>query len=373
MRLLGKVALIFCCVVPTVAQENGPITSVAKEISGLLKFKAGPKRIELDRDAWQTADKTEDEKLQDDLQAMIKRGIPKEIAEKLMQRRKNDPRRAMLMRRRIEESPEGELFEHLKIALGCTGSGRSSSGLDQQFRGSGQNANVTMELHGEEQDLVLTVKENKEPFQELQVQDDHRGGLRIMFLSQASQLLFSQTTTGTIRVSQITDSDELAFRCESYEALVQRKPKFAREFRKFAEQVGIDLPYANHEPEIVEAIGKLLYKPDDATVESAKELVAQLGAESYAARTEAEEKIRQQYDTIRTVLLQQMNDSRLEAEVKIRLRNITKSLEVDTSKADKHVVEQKLLDDIEYLEAIIAEAPGAFRTAIEERIAALRR
>ena len=76
------------------------------------------------------------------LQAMIKRGIPAELAENIM---KNDRRRVLPMGF-LDETPAGKLFSELKEAAGANSGGGGGSTLERHWRGHGDGITMSMNM-----------------------------------------------------------------------------------------------------------------------------------------------------------------------------------------------------------------------------------
>ena len=211
--------------------REGMITDIKDEIGKLIYLRPTSARQGIDRERWEkmTGSKTDEEKERDQIDAMVKRGIPLKIAKRMVEQaggRRGFPRRG-LGHDFLTDSAAGQLFEELKIASGAMSGGGGGSPDDMEWDGRGEGIRMSLHIYGEKVNFCFMIRESVAPYQELVVEDHHEKGLRIRFSSMDRQLLFSQNPSGKISVAQSHDTDSLAFQNRNYEDMVSAHPEFA--------------------------------------------------------------------------------------------------------------------------------------------------
>ena len=110
--------------------REGVITDVKDEIGKLIHLRPVGNRQGIDREHWEkmTGSKTDEEKEQDQIDAMVKRGIPMKIAKQMVEQGGDRRGRGGFRRRGfggdfLTDTAAGQLFEELKIASGAMSGG----------------------------------------------------------------------------------------------------------------------------------------------------------------------------------------------------------------------------------------------------------
>lgn len=348
------------------AVPPGAIAAVSEEIGNLVKLSWDEQRLVVDRDHWEevVGRKTDEERQQDRIDAMIKLGLPENIIKRTIARRRDRPRGADF----LTDIPAGQLFEDLKLAAGATSGGGGGGGEERHWSGHGEGIFASMHINGPRQDFRFMIRESAAPFQELIVEDHHENGLRLMYTSPKQQLVFSNRADGVIHVAHTSHRSTLAFRAANYEEVLVSQPGFADEFASLLNELGIGALLSIHDSRIVQTITKLLHQPSTEARESAVNLVKQLSSKSFQVRERTQKELKEDFATYQTVILEKLTEENLDAEAKFRLKVIVEAADLDWSDAEKFVNQRKLLGDAEYLQAILDEVPAPARRSVQRRI-----
>ena len=357
---------------PVVVQA-GQITEVAGDIGRLIHLTWSKNRLMIDREHWMksTGSKTDAEKTEDAIQKMIDRGIPEAIARKMADRRGGRGRGPFGGADFLTASSEGRLFTELKAAAGAMSGGGGGGGDEHHWDGHGGNIFTAMNTKDSTKDFRFMIRESTSPVQELLVEEHHEKGLRIQFSSPTRNLIFANDLDGVIHVAHTSKLRSEAFQVASYEQMLQLYPAFAAEFGTMLEQLGINQPLTDRDPRILNAIGKLVVKPDQETLDDAIKTIERLNDNSFQVRNEAEKKVAANYVAWKNVIQDKLADEGLASEVRMRLKGVEASSNVDTTEAEAYIKNHKLLQDVEYLKSVLDEMPDSLRGSVQQQIDSL--
>ena len=291
---------------------QGGITDVSDEIGRIVRLTWRDGILSVDREHWEkmTGEKTDEEKEDDRLAAMIKRGVPEEIAKRMMAAR-GPVGRIRGGYGMATATPLGELFEELKTAAGSQGGGYSGGGDEMNYRSRGADMMMDLWRNSRDDDFRISIREKKKPFQEILVEDHHVKGLRIEFRSTNRVLLFLHRSDGNVQVAHTSEQRNDAFSSINYDEMVRQQPLFFADMVSILEGVGIQIPYSRYDSRIVDAVSRILGKPEG-------------------------------------------------------------SLELFPPEHEAYVREQGLLDDPKYLAIVLTQVSESSRTAIEKRLEELK-
>lgn len=349
--------------------QEGAITAVAEELGNLLRLKWYDTRLGIDRDHWErVADRPEREKRDDRLQAMIKRGIPAELAENIM---KNDRRRVLPMGF-LAETPAGKLFSELKEAAGANSGGGGGSTLERHWRGHGDGITMSMNMSGEQRDFHLRIREGVSPYQELTVEDHDRKGLRILFSSTGRQLIFSQGRGGEIQVAHTSDQRNDSFRCLNYDEMARKHGRFTTDLWNMLAQIGCNQPFNKRDRRITKAVLQLTELPDPATNDAMEKAISKYASASLAGRRAARRELETHFPDWYGAILAKLADPKLDQETRELLEQVSAKAKFPPDSPSEFVHQHKLMDDVEYLSGIVIDAPDALRPIVKQRISNLK-
>ncbi len=349
--------------------EEGSITEASKEIGMLVHLKWQGDRLGVDREHWDrsTGNKTEADKEQERMDAMVERGIPKEIVEKMMAQ----PRQRGLGANFLVASPEGELFESLKIALGAHSGGGGGGGEDMQWDGRGNGVNANMLRSGPMRDWQLRILETADPGQEIVVEDHFLKGLRIQFTTASRLMVFHVSPEGKVRVAHTSEERSEAFQTKSYSEMAELHPEFLKDFNELLEGIGVNIPLTDRDPRVTDAVGKLLQIPTASVREAAQKAVEGLKSDSYETREASHMAIRDNFEAWYSVIGQVKDGGGLPAEIRSRLDSICDEFE-RPNEEEQFIRNRNLLSNPEYLASIVGEMPKRPREAVENHISELK-
>ena len=355
--------------------REGVITDVKDEIGKLIHLRPVGNRQGIDREHWEkmTGSKTDEEKEQDQIDAMVKRGIPMKIAKQMVEQGGDRRGRGGFRRRGfggdfLTDTAAGQLFEELKIASGAMSGGGGGGPQDMQWDGRGEGIHMALHIYGEPEtaNVRFVIQESEAPFQEFVVEDHHVKGLRFQFASQDRQLLFSQKPDGKISVAQTHDTDTLAFQSPDYDAMVVSHPGFAKDFHSILESLGVNVPFTKYDRRVVQTIPKVLPDPRGDLTQTANQLIEKLGSVAFDEREVAEKQLAENFGAYSSIIEQKLLDDGLDSEIRLRLVRVRELAGYDPSAAERFIQEAKLLEDVEYLDSILPELPKTAQDAVRE-------
>ncbi len=343
---------------------EGAISELTDEIGSLLHLTWRDDRLAVDRDHWfkATGEKTEEDIEKERLDGMLKRGIPEELAKKMLERQGDlfGPGNF------LTNSPEGELFEGLKIASNANSGGGGGSGEDMHWTGRGPD--MALAMWRSPDDFRISIRETGQPFHELIVEDHHKKGLSIIFRADGRTMLFAQSNDGKVAVAHTCASRNDAFKAGSYEDMIASYPEFTADFADMLKGVGVNVPLSRFDSRVTDAVAAMLRKPDGDVQTEAQKVIARLSSESYETRMAAHREVQKNVIPWRNVIEQMLADEDLHVETRNRLTAIHLEAGFESTEVEAYVKERRLLEDAEYLKELQPRVTDSIQSLIVERL-----
>ena len=338
------------------------------EIGNLVRLKITKNKLRIDVQHWKrmTANRTDEDRLDELARSLEQRGLTPEMARKVA-----DSRFRMLEKMgRAKQSEERALFEKLAMATGASGSS-SSKHFIEHF---GDKFELSMWSYRDAEDFAMSIRPNNGECESLSVEQDHEFGLRIRTWSNGQLMSFWQHPDGSIQAAWSSDEKD-AFRVGSYSEFLSHESAFAEKFWAQLENIGIRKPITKDDPRILPAIESILQLMNPDPLKDADAAISQLAAAEYKARLEAKRKIENNYFAWQTKIEETLKQANLDAETKAQLNKIVLTAGAKASlpknEIDQFIEDNSLLTNRDYLSSIVESAPAELRKLLQNRIAEL--
>ena len=348
-------------------EQNAELKEFAPQISKLIRLKMDGQEIRLDREHWERVaeKKTEEERLNEEIEKLVERGILREHAKQHVESKRRFGHN--------NETTLGILFSNFQEATGCRSGGSGGGGSSREWHGR-SNA-LLVRMHQMPDTFGLTFRQTTEPFQELIVSSHKISGLRIQVNSDTGLMLFWQKYDDSIRFVYSSGDRNEAISVKNHDEFLTKHPDLAKEFWEQLIELGIQKPLQKDDPGILTAIEAILLKPESTPVEAADEEILLLGDSNYKIRKAARQKIEANYDAWSKRIRKALKTPDLDAETRIALEGIVASAkenaEAPESEIECFIREHKLMADREYLASIVDSASDEAKPLIRKRIAEL--
>ncbi len=261
--------------------EEGKLATVAEPLGKLLQLTLEGKTLRLDRESWSRVNdgKTEEELLKEQVDKLIARGLPKELADR-------EAKRA------IGGAPVNRLWSQIQSAAGTMGSGTSSSmgRMKLSFTGRELTGSLSYTENMPTSPFQVIVTEETAPNRSLQFRAEG-GVLRITVLGPDNNfvLMLTQSEEGEFRVVHVAGDKMVSLKDENFLTFYGKNRQYTeQQLLPLLKHVGIGLPMTPYDAGIRSAVLDQLRGPASAEDDQrASQLIEQLGSNSYAKREEA--------------------------------------------------------------------------------------
>jgi hypothetical protein len=338
--------------------EKGPLQTVAEPLKNILRLTFAGGRLRLDRDYWATQfqGKTRQQRIKKLADKMVASGVPRRLADRRAERTMTGPNLQVL-------------FQQLKAAAGSASSSTSSSGSRTQMSFSGRSLSASLAIDGEKVDV--RVQEQVAPSRVLLAGADETGSLRITLLSPGSDLVLvvSQAADGQVKVVHIRGEEVLRGRGRTFLAYYRQNRRYVEdELLPLLAHVGIALELSPGDPRVAEAVLSALRRPvTPQEIARAKQLIEQLGGDSYAQRAQATKELSANYARYRRFIDEALAEAARGPEVTSRLRKIAAENR-GREKTARLIADLGLLDDPNYLVELLGRTTGRDRELVAARL-----
>lgn len=338
----------------------GPLEEVAEEVGGLLQLQWKDQNIALKRDWDERKKKVEkDEELEGAIEKLVEGGV--------------DERRLRILTGRALGNPFGkertgveEAF--FKIQSGLGGGGSSSSG------GSGMRKGLSFSTRGlsgraslDGDDVRFSFTETEESERNFEFRDNTNGKLHFMFSYDQLFIRFIQSEEGSTQLIWVEGDKVNAYVGRTFSDFVNENPQAANKllFPLF-QQLGIQIPMDKTDPHVLNSALTRLEQMQIIDEEEVKQLIKDLGSDSYETRKTASEKLAEGFDRWSAQIEKSLKDESLTFEAKARLKEIAS--DNVKSETDMLLTGQKLMESPEFLIGLFEVATDEQKTFVADQL-----
>ncbi len=322
-------ALVIFRLTPTLAQDDAPdfgtglFEQTAEGMGGLLKIGIVNDRLRVQRGwdltiARKKADDVPGQKLEEAIQKYIDRGLEREDAERMA---RHEIERGI--RGHFDDNGVGAAFEDYRKSFGnINGSGGGGGGDSFRiyFQSQEFSANVRSSAGG---DVRFEFEELTGDARRLSVKEIDRKTFNLNFIADNLLVDLRQDDGGSVRLAILGKEQAEVYRADGFAALVEKHPEPVNKVLfPLLQRLGIRRPISDVDNNVREAVLQRLTAStnDDMQVLA---LVEQLEADSFKARNEATDKLRNSYFIWQDLINVNMAEKSYSEEIQKQIKKIT--------------------------------------------------
>lgn len=307
---------------------DGAFEKVADKMEKLLQLKWKGDGIVLNRD-WDERKKkkkkkkaTKEEELEEVIEQMVEQGVPEDHARRLAE--------MQVLRGRDLGGGFGRHRSEVEKAFFAISSGGSSgsSRSGERRRLTFSNGTITGTAFILNEDFKFVFEETDSPRRSFEVRDTGEGQFKFTFAHDEHFLRFLQTEEGTVQLIWIDGGEANAYVAENFSEFINEHPQPTNNLLlPVLERLGIKMPMGKTDPLVLSAALAHLERMQVNADEQVAKLLKDLDSSSFKVRQAASEKLAEGYEGWAGQIENQLADSSVSPEAKLRLKKIVNNSE----------------------------------------------
>jgi hypothetical protein len=347
---------------PPAGYGVGPFQELAEPLGKLLKLAIADGRLVLDRTLWrwEHRGKSEEETREAIIQDLIKRGVPRPVAEAQAHVQLQLPDVEQVFEKLFENAREGTI---------------RSRHFSNIFRVEFAGPKFKASMERQEKAIRFDLVEEIGPKRRIQISDEGQGEFRLSLTNDDGSLalVVTQTSDGSLKVTDESRGHGFKAEADSFQEFYDKEPAYVEErLIPLLNHLAIVLPLSRDRAEVQKAVLDQLEAMRSANVEEFEKLVAQLDDEDFTVREAAYERITagiRRFGPLARKLADDP-DSPFPPETQARIGRLVDEL-ADSAEAHEFASTNKLVSDVGYLVALIEESPETARPVVAEQLTRL--